>query len=226
MVAKKPRVGIVIPAHNEEENIEGVLKIVTKVPEVDEILVVADVCDDGTVEIVKKYDVKILERKKSRGKGDAMIDGVKAINADVIMFVDADLETLKVRHIQQVIAPVVAGKAVMSVGLRDRIFGLSVVIPKIDPMYAIGGERAVTRKFFNSLPIDENAYDFGIETVMNYYARHNRLPVAHPVLKDLRQAIKEKKYGFLQGFHDRIQLMKQVYRARKAMKNKYPKIKS
>lgn len=220
MKKRSTKISLIIPAHNEADNISAVLRVVTKVKEIDEILVVADACKDDTAKVARKFKVRVLERKTSKGKGSAMIFGVKNTTGDIIMFADADLENLKVKHIRQVLKPVIDGKAVMSVGLRDRILGLSALIPKILPMYAIGGERAMERSFFNKLPKDENILDFGIETVMNYYAKKKGLNVARPVLKDLTQIIKEKKWGFWSGVVWRFKLNGQVFRARRAMKHK------
>lgn len=212
-------VSLIIPAHNEAENISAVLTVVTKAKEINEIIVVADACQDNTAEIAKKFNVKVIEREKTDGKGSAMIAGVNESIGHIIMFADADLENLTIQHINQVLRPVISGQYVMSVGLRDRIFGLGALIPKIYPMYAIGGERAMTKDFFNKLPKDQNVLDFGIETVMNYYAKQHNLKVSYPVLKNLHQVIKEKKYGLLQGFSDRLKLMNQVKRARKTMRH-------
>ncbi|HLD28521.1 MAG TPA: glycosyltransferase family 2 protein [Patescibacteria group bacterium] len=221
MKKKKPKISIIIPGHNEAENIGRVLKSIVKVKELNEILVVADACEDDTAGVARKFKgVKVLERKTSSGKGSAMIAGVKATKGDIVMFADADLESLTPEHVTKVLKPVIEGKAIMSIGLRDRVFGLGAIIPKIYPMYAIGGERAMTRKFFNNIPKDKNTLDFGIETVMNYYARYHKLKVAMPVLKDLRQIIKEKKWGFWHGFVSRLGLMKQVWRTRRIMKHK------
>lgn len=217
---KSTKVTLIIPAHNEANNIPAVLKVVTKIKEIDEIIVIADACQDKTADIARQFKVKVIERAKTEGKGSAMIAGVKAASGDIVMFADADLENLTTHHLSQVLRPVIEGRAIMSVGLRDRIFGLGALIPKIYPMYAIGGERAMTKEFFNQLPQDQNLLDFGIETVMNYYAKKHKLKVSYPVLKNLHQVIKEKKYGFWQGFLDRLQLIKQVRRARRIMKHK------
>lgn len=215
------KVTLIIPAHNEEDNISRVLKVVTKVKEVDEILVIADACEDNTAVVAGKFPgVKVLKRPTSSGKGSAMIFGVNNAQGDIIMFADADLETLNTTHVKQVLRPVINGEAVMSVGLRDRVFGLGALIPKIFPMYAIGGERAMTKEFFNQLPKDENTLDFGIETVMNYYAKRHKLKVAKPVLNDLHQVIKEKKWGIWDGFISRIKLTWQVWRTRFAMRHR------
>jgi len=217
---KKHKISLIIPAHNEADNIPRVLRVVAKAQGLDEIIVVADACTDNTASVAKSFGVEVVERKTSQGKGSAMMAGAAAAQGDILMFCDADLETLTTHHINKVLAPVISGRAVMSIGLRDRIFGLSAVIPKIFPMYAIGGERAMTRNFFDSLPKDENILDFGIETVMNYYAKKHKLKVATPVLKNLRQVIKEKKWGFWRGFTSRLGLMYQVWRTRFIMKHK------
>lgn len=214
------KVSLIIPAHNEAENISAVLGVATKAKEIDEIIVVADACSDNTAEIARKFKVKVIERVKTQGKGSAMIEGVKQASGSIVMFADADLENLTTKHISQVVKPVINKQVVMSVGLRDRILGLGALIPQVNPMYAIGGERAMTKEFFNNLPKDKNVLDFGIETVMNYYAKKHNLKVSYPILKNLHQVIKEKKYGLSQGFSDRIKLIKQVKRARKIMKRK------
>lgn len=214
----KIKVSLIIPAHNEAENISAVLSVATKATNIDEIIVVADACLDATAQIARSFKVKVIERKETQGKGSAMIAGVKEASGSIIMFADADLENLTTDHLTQVLKPVLSGQAVMSVGLRDRVFGLGALIPKFYPMYAIGGERAMTKDFFQSLPQGQNLLDFGIETVMNYYAKKHKLKVSYPVLKNLHQVIKEKKYGWTQGFSDRLKLISQVKKARKIMR--------
>jgi hypothetical protein len=88
-------------------------------------------------------------------------------------------------------------------------------------MYAIGGERAMTKELFNSLPHDQNTSGFGIETVMNFTARNRGLKVSHPVLKKLHQIIKEKKWGFWSGLNSRVKLLFEVERARIDMKHEH-----
>lgn len=221
MEATKKTVSLIIPAHNEEDNIGRVLDVAVSVPEIDEILVVADACQDNTEAVARHYEkVNVLVREDSRGKGDAMIDGVSHTRGDIILFADADLENLTVEHLQKILDPVICGQASMSIGLRDRIFGLGALIPKIFPMFAIGGERAMTRDFFNLIPKDQNTLDFGIETVMNYYTKKHQLKVAYPLMNNLHQVIKEKKWGFWKGFTSRLGLLWQVWRTRFIMKHR------
>lgn len=214
------RTSLIIPAHNEAATIAEVITVARQSPLIDEIIVVADACTDETSAIARGLGVHVVEKPTTRGKGDAMIVGAHAAKGEILMFADADLEHFNVRHITQVIEPIIAGTAVMSIGLRDRIWGLGALVPHLLPTYAIGGERAMTKKFFYSLPLElPQAQGFGIETIMNYYAKRRGLAVVYPVLHGLHQVIKEKKWGFWLGIRARLGLIQQVRIARRLMKS-------
>lgn len=100
------KVGIVIPAHNEEkrigetlENYLSYFKDLKKKKVLDfEIIVVLNACKDNTKSVVEKYncdELEILEFERG-GKGFAIIEGFKeALKKDfeLIGFVDADMAT-------------------------------------------------------------------------------------------------------------------------------------
>ncbi len=210
---KNKKISLIIPAKNESKNISRVLKIAVKAKEIDEIIVIADDCNDNTVEIAKKFKVKVFENINSKGKGDAMIRGVGLSTGEIIMFMDADLVGLKQKHINQLLLPIINQECDITIGLRGRIFGLSALIPKIFHSLAIGGERAMSKDFFNSLPVKADINGFGIETIINWWAKKNKLRMHFPILEGLNQVIKEKKWGFFKGFYCRIILCYQIIKA-------------
>jgi len=220
-MSEQSLVSLIIPAHNEARTIGTIVATAKASPMIDEIIVVADACTDDTATIARALGVIILEKQTTRGKGDAMIAGFEKSRGDIIMFADADLENFTTTHIAQVLWPVTSGQATMSVGLRDRVFGLGALIPRFFPNWAIGGERAMTREFFASLPLDElRTSGFGDVVIMNYVARQRDLAVAYPILSDLHQVIKEKKWGWRLGLIGRWKLTRQIATARKIMKKK------
>lgn len=92
----RPRIAILIPAHNEEA---GLLATLTSLqPQLginDRILVVADNCSDHTAEVARQAGADVVERSHAelRGKGYALDFGVQALAAappDVVVIVDAD----------------------------------------------------------------------------------------------------------------------------------------
>ena len=82
-------ISVVIPAYNEEERIEAVLKGLKKLKEVKEIIVVDDGSTDNTGKIAKKY-AKVVTHYPNKGKGKAMVTGVKKASKDYIIFFEGD----------------------------------------------------------------------------------------------------------------------------------------
>ena len=67
---------VIIPAYNEEENIESTLRrVLAVVKEPGKIVVVDDCSTDGTVQIVKKFDLVLLKHSQNKGKGAAIKTG-------------------------------------------------------------------------------------------------------------------------------------------------------
>lgn len=94
--ARRPRVAILIPAHNEESGIEATLAtILPQLGKGDRALVVADNCQDKTASLARAAGAEVIERSHAslRGKGYALDFGVRHLAADppeVVIIVDAD----------------------------------------------------------------------------------------------------------------------------------------
>jgi glycosyltransferase involved in cell wall biosynthesis len=84
------RVGVVIPAHNEEESIALVLKAIPSF--VDDIVVVNNGSTDSTVERARGAGATVLDEPR-RGYGFACLKGIDYLtdqHADIIVFLDGD----------------------------------------------------------------------------------------------------------------------------------------
>lgn len=95
----KQRISIVIPLHNEEENLrelERGIQIMLKSSGIDaEIILVDDNSGDSTPEIcdelAKKENVRALHRKGSPGMGNALKDGTGKAESNIIVWIMGDL---------------------------------------------------------------------------------------------------------------------------------------
>ncbi|MGD9697156.1 MAG: glycosyltransferase family 2 protein [Thermoleophilia bacterium] len=93
-----PRLDVLIPAHDEEEGLPGLLAslgIGEPGSPLGRVLVVADHCSDRTAEVARAAGARVLERDSGpRGKPAALRDGLAALAADgapeAVMFLDAD----------------------------------------------------------------------------------------------------------------------------------------
>lgn len=84
-------VTIVIPVYNESENIQHVLEnIKNRCNFSHEILVIDDGSTDGTYEIAKRNGANVIRFDKNRGKGIALLEGIKSANGSSIVFIDGD----------------------------------------------------------------------------------------------------------------------------------------
>lgn len=93
----RPRIGVLIPAHNEASVIAATLASVRpQLAEGDRLLVVADNCSDETATVARAAGAEVVERSDiaRRGKGYALDFGVQALADDpppVVVLLDADV---------------------------------------------------------------------------------------------------------------------------------------
>lgn len=95
------QLSIVIPAHNEEQNIvpclEGLLRLLVEQQRIDlEIIVVADGCQDGTEDAVLRLQekwpqVRLVRHNPPCGFGRALRCGLNFIRGEVVIIYMADL---------------------------------------------------------------------------------------------------------------------------------------
>ena len=84
------RISVVIPAHNEAQNLQYVLP---QIPDwVHEVILVNDHSTDETVEVAKKLlpTVCVVHTEHGKGKGMALQVGFAAVSGDIIVMMDAD----------------------------------------------------------------------------------------------------------------------------------------
>ena len=92
----RPRVAVLVPAHNEALGITATLRSIRgELAEGDRLLVVADNCTDQTAAVARSAGAEVVERHDAvaRGKGYALDFGVKHLGGappDVVVVIDAD----------------------------------------------------------------------------------------------------------------------------------------
>jgi len=113
-----PKVWIVIPAHNEEENISDVLKNLKELTP--NILVINDGSSDRTAEFVAQEGVNVISHLVNRGQGAALQTGdTKALElgAEIIVHFDADGQH-RIEDIEKIIEPILKNEADIVFGSR------------------------------------------------------------------------------------------------------------
>jgi len=85
------KITVYMPCRNEARNLPRVLKSIP--PFVDEVLVVDNNSTDTTLQVAKKYGVRVITEERTKngiGYGFAHISGIKAATGDIIVACDSD----------------------------------------------------------------------------------------------------------------------------------------
>lgn len=206
-------VALIIPAYNEASRICATLEAARKSKLADEIIVVSDGSSDETAKAARAVKgVKVIELRQNMGKGAAMSEGVASTDAEVIAFIDADLQGLTGEHIDSIISPVENGKCEMCVGIFRGGRFWSDTSQIIFPY--ISGQRAMTRSLFERIPnLREKGY--GVEVaIYDFLKRRKDVRQRRVVLRGVSNSYKEKKLGFAKGLQARKQMYTEMWYAR------------
>jgi len=120
-----PRVSIVVPAYDEAESIEPILRRLDVVLDDAEVIVVDDGSTDGTAGIAEGlsgelgFELRVIVLPQNQGKGAAVRRGITASRGDVVGIQDADLE-YDPADLPVLLAPILAGTADVVYGTRMR----------------------------------------------------------------------------------------------------------
>lgn len=208
MTLKKPKVAAVVPAYNEIDRISIVLEAISSAKLVDEIIVVSDGSTDGTFDLVSTMQgIKAIELEKNLGKGGAMRAGAENTDADIILFLDADLIGMDGDKVDAIIEPIFEGHTEMSIGIFKGGRKSTDIAQVISPY--ISGQRALKRLDFLSIPNLESTRS-GVETAITKYYRSNNLRFTRVTLVGCTHCMKEEKLGYAKGLIARMKMYRDI----------------
>lgn len=217
-MASKPLISIIIPIYNEQELLPTVLREVRSLPIDKELILVDDCSTDGTREILAneehKPDTRVLYHERNRGKGAAIVTGLKAARGEVVIIQDADME-YDPRDILSVIQPILEGKTRVCYGsrFRGRIEGMRLPNRIANHILAwlvtlLYGQRitdeataykAFRRDVIQSLDLKCQRFEFCPEVTAKVLRRGERI-VEVPVVYRARTFEEGKKIGYRDFF--------------------------
>ena len=180
-----PHVAAIVPAYNEAGRVTDVLETISQAQNVNEIICVTDGCTDNSAEEVAKWianrpadatPARLFALEKNLGKGGAMAHGAHRTDAQILLFLDADLIGLQAVQVNDMVAPLLNPHAHfdMVLGLFGAIRGGALGwwlgwCHRATP--SITGQRAIRREVFLAVP-GLTRSRFGVEAAITRHV-HN-----------------------------------------------------
>jgi len=218
-----PTCTAIVCAYNEEQHLEAVLNGLLDAPFIQEIIVVDDGSKDRTPDILHQYDqfarIRPIFLSPNHGKGYAMAEATAAASGDILLFVDADLVNWNGDYAEQVLSPILSGKADMVIGypLRSNDQRSSPVDKwdTFDFLHVqrwLSGQRAVWRADLLPILAKMRPSRFGVETLINMHYRTRHQPIRMVKLNGLMHPIKFEKSPRSEAWDEYVKEVRQILR--------------
>lgn len=140
VAAKRDSVAVVLPALNEQETVGAIVTVIRDEllgSLVDDLLVVDSGSEDATAEVARDHGARVVAVADTLpglpplpGKGETMWRGLAATDADLVVFVDADLRSFTTDYVSGLLGPLIMDPGVhlvKAVYERPLVAGESVV---------------------------------------------------------------------------------------------------
>lgn len=176
---KNKKIGVIIPAYNEESSIASVIR---DIPDcVDIIIVVDNNSNDSTAEKARQSGAKVVFQP-NRGYGNACLKGIESLseeNVDIVAFLDGDYSDHP-DELLMLVEPIISGDYTMVIGSRtlgtkqkgamlpQAIFGnwLATALIRLLWGYSftdLGPFRAITTNSLKELKMKDTNYGWTVE---------------------------------------------------------------
>lgn len=194
-----PQISCIIPFWNEGRNIFEVLKEVSKVKNLSEIICVDDASDDCNYAVIplKFRGVKVIRLKENQGKTGAIREGLRHAAGDFVLLLDADLRNLRHEEIERAVKAFRSAENLDMLILR-RINALFIIrLYRADVLFT--GERILRKTDLETILDGSDVTGWQLESAINTWMFLNNKNVYWMPHSAINRH-KYMKWGVLKGF--------------------------
>ncbi len=158
----------IIPFFNEGKRLAKVLKTITRVKNISEIICVDDGSKDYGLKHAQKLfpNVKFIRSNRNLGKTGAVKKGLKETKSEYVILMDADLNNLKAKDLENAVTSILENDSIDMIILRRVNSPLFVKSSRGDVLTS--GERILKTKDLNRI-IKKGVHGYQLEMAINHY---------------------------------------------------------
>jgi glycosyltransferase involved in cell wall biosynthesis len=213
--ANLDKVAVIVPAWNEERDIQLVLDALGPIEWLAHVVVVDDGSTDATFQVAQDCAIKysgmsVMRLPENQGKGSAMLAGINELSSeiDTVVFLDADLIGLTEDHLRSLISPIRNHECEMSVAIFKKGYWRTDISQKFAPN--LNGQRCLSQKFAKEAIIPLAKSGYGVEIGLTIYARKSKWRIQYVDWLGVTHIMKEHKLGKIEGYRVRLMMYQQI----------------
>lgn len=210
-----PHIAAVLPAYNESGRIGNLLAVLRDVPSIREIIVVDDGSQDDTAEDAFQAAtidsrLRVERHERNLGKGAAIFNGSHQTTAPILLFLDSDLIGMSPSHVEDLIRPVIGGRADMSIGVFKYGNFVTDLSHRLTPW--LSGQRCLKSHLLHQVSPRASA-GYGVETAITIAARRGKWRVETVSLVGVSHPTGEIHRGLIHGVANRLRMYLHILKA-------------
>ena len=201
------KISCIIPAFNEEKNIEKILSVVSYFlnSEIYEIIVIDDFSSDKTVEVIEKnYPfIKLIKNSRNLWKSASVAKWIQNSNWNFIFLIDADLIWLTKENIKNILRPILWQQYDVTISFLKNSIPL-FPFKKID---YCSGQRVISKAILmQEINKIKELKSYWLEVFINYLIIKNKLSIKVIKWKNVENDFHHKKDGFIRWWWKNLKI--------------------
>lgn len=209
MFLKKKNICCLIPFYNEGNNVLLLIKRISKISLIDEIVCVDGGSTDKVSDIISvKYPkVKLLKLNKKGGKAEDVKRSLNLVKSDYVLLLDADIRNLDFRKIKQGI------EEYLKINTESILIYVNTKTHMIEKLlkgnYIVCGDRILKRKHLKEVFQNYRPSGYQLEVAINQYALDRNMDILFKnIIFDIPN--KSQKWGFFRGLFKDISMQFEI----------------
>ena len=202
-------ISCIIPFYNEGLRLFSILKVVTKIKTISQVICIDDGSSDDTARIIKSLwpQIEVIKLNENQGKSAAVKHGLKYVNNELVLLLDADLQDINIYELENAIEPMLYDNSIDMIILRRINAAWFVKIERADIL--LSGERILKKKDLLEI-FQKEVNGYQLEIAINTYMQNNNKNVQW-VSWSATNTYKTKKIGLVKGALKEIKMFVDIF---------------